>query len=213
MNQQDLTMTIFRSEVVFLTTIPIVSAFIGYVTNYIAVAMLFRPHKPLWVLGLRLQGLVPRRQSEIARSLGAMIERDLFSQEDIQAALKGADTLDEAAAFLDEQVDTFLQRLSAQNPMVGMFIQGPLLEQVKGLLREQIAGRFPELIERVVRRAEDKLDVSEIVRAKVEGFDLTKLEAIIHEVSARELKTIELLGGVLGFIVGCVQVGIMLVVS
>jgi uncharacterized membrane protein YheB (UPF0754 family) len=213
MSQQDLTMTIFHSNTVFLITIPIVSALIGYVTNYIAVAMLFRPHKPLWVLGLRLQGLVPRRQSEIARSLGAMIERDLFSQEDIQAALKGSDTLDEALAFLDEQLERFIERLSAQNPMVGMFIQGPLLEQVKGLLREQIAGGFPELIERVVERASSKLDVSEIVRSKVEGFDLTKLEAIIHEVSARELKTIEVLGGVLGFIVGCVQVAIMVVVG
>jgi uncharacterized membrane protein YheB (UPF0754 family) len=102
-----------------------------------------------------------------------------------------------------------VQKLAAQNPMVGMFMQGPLLDQVKGLLRDQMAEKFPLLIERVVERAEDKLDVSEIVRSKIEGFDLTKLEAIIHEVSARELKTIELLGGVLGFLVGLVQVSFM----
>jgi uncharacterized membrane protein YheB (UPF0754 family) len=93
--------------------------------------------------------------------------------------------------------------------MIGMFMQGPLLEQVKGLLRDQLSEKFPSLIERVVERAENKLDISEIVRQKVESFDLTKLEAIIHEVSARELKTIEVLGGVLGFIVGLVQVGLM----
>jgi uncharacterized membrane protein YheB (UPF0754 family) len=64
-----------------------------------------------------------------------------------------------------------------------------------------------------VDRVEHKLDVSEIVRTKVEAFDLTKLEAIIHEVSARELKTIEVLGGVLGFLVGLVQVAIMCTVG
>ncbi len=200
---------ISRSELWFLVSIPIVSALIGYVTNYIAVVMLFRPHKPVRFIGLRLQGLVPRRQREIAQSLGAMIERDLFSHADIQEALKSAEISDEAGVFLNEQIDLFVQKLTAQNPMVGMFMQGPLLDQVKGLLRDQLAEKFPALIERVVERAEDKLDVSEIVRTKIESFDLTKLEAIIHEVSARELKTIEVLGGVLGFLVGLIQVGLI----
>jgi uncharacterized membrane protein YheB (UPF0754 family) len=198
-----------RSDLLFLISIPIISALIGYVTNYIAVAMLFRPHRPVSILGLRLQGLVPRRQKDIAQSLGAMIERDLFSQDDIKEALKGVDSSVEASAFLDEQIDSFVEKLAVQNPMIGMFMQGPLLEQVKGLLRDQLSEKFPSLIERVVERAEHKLDISEIVRQKVESFDLTKLEAIIHEVSARELKTIEVLGGVLGFIVGLVQVGLM----
>ncbi len=202
-----------RSDLLLLVSIPLVSALIGYVTNYIAVVMLFRPHKPRRFIGLSLQGLVPRRQKEIAESLGAMIERDLFSHSDIQQALQSAETTEEAAAFLNEQIDQFIQKLSAQNPMIGMFVQGPLLDQVKGMLRDQMTDRFPQFIERVVDRVEHKLDVSEIVRKKVEAFDLTKLEAIIHEVSARELKTIEVLGGVLGFFVGLVQVGIMLVVG
>jgi uncharacterized membrane protein YheB (UPF0754 family) len=94
--------------------------------------------------------------------------------------------------------------------MIGMFVQGPMLEQVKGMLAAQMTERFPQFVERVVGKVEHKLDISEIVRAKVESFDLSKLEAIIYEVSARELKTIELLGGVLGFIVGLAQDAIIL---
>lgn len=172
--------------------------------------MLFRPHRQKCFLGLRIQGLVPRRQKEIATSIGAMIEHNLFSHADIQTALASADTTEEASVFLNEQIDTFVEKLAGQNPMVGMFLQGPLLEQVKGLLQEQMSGKFPALLERVVERAEDKLDVSEIVRAKIEAFDISRLESIIHEVSSRELKMIEVLGGVLGFFVGLVQVGILL---
>jgi len=139
-----------------------------------------------------------------------MIEHNLFSHADIQDALKNVETSEEASSFLNEQIDIFVQKLAAQNPMIGMFLQGPLLDQVKGLLRDQMAEKFPALLERVVEKAEHRLDVSEIVRAKIEAFDLTKLEQIIHEVSARELKTIEVLGGVLGFLVGLVQVGFML---
>ncbi|MEY4669531.1 MAG: hypothetical protein RL518_2230 [Pseudomonadota bacterium] len=194
-----------------LLSVPAIAALIGYITNYIAVRMLFRPHKPVRLLGITFQGLVPRRQKEIAASLGSMIERDLFSQEDIHAALSGTETAEEATAFLSEQIDAFAQKIGAQNPMVGMFLQGPLLDQIKQTLAAQMSERFPEFMERVVTRVEHRLDVSEIVARKIEGFDLSKLESLIYEVSARELKTIEVLGGVLGFLVGLAQVGIMIV--
>jgi uncharacterized membrane protein YheB (UPF0754 family) len=202
-----------RSDLLVLASIPVISAFIGYVTNYIAVLMLFRPHAPRRCLGITLHGLVPRRQKEIAASLGAMIERDLLSHEDIQAALASAETTVEATAFLNEQIDLFIQNLAAQNPMIGMFVQGPLLEQVKGMLATQMSQKFPEFMGRVVEKVEDRLDVSEIVRTKIERFDLSKLESIIYEVSSRELKTIEVLSGVLGFLVGLGQVAIMVLIG
>jgi uncharacterized membrane protein YheB (UPF0754 family) len=194
-----------------LISVPVIAALIGYITNYIAVRMLFRPHKPVRLMGITFQGLVPRRQKEIAASLGSMIERDLFSQDDIHAALSGAETAEEATAFLSEQIDAFAQKIGTQNPMVGMFLQGSLLDQIKQTLAGQMAERFPEFMERVVTRVEHRLDVSEIVARKIEGFDLSKLESLIYEVSSRELKTIEILGAVLGFLVGLAQVGIMVV--
>ena len=202
---------ISHSNVWTLLSIPIIAALIGYVTNFIAVRMIFRPHKPTRFMGIVFHGLVPKRQPEIARSLGTMIERDLFSHDDIHAALQSKETLEEAGAFLSEQVDLFAQRMVAQNPMIGAFLQGPLLDQIKTLLRQQMMDKFPQFMERVVTRVEDKLDVSQIVQRKIEGFDLSKLESLIYEISSRELKTIEILGGVLGFIVGLIQVGIMLV--
>lgn len=196
-----------------LVSIPVIAALIGYVTNFIAVRMIFRPHKPIRFMGMVFHGLVPRRQKQIAASLGAMIERDLFSQADIHAALSGSETAEEAASFLSEQVELFAQKLVSQNPMIGAFLQGPLLDQIKQLLAGQMAERFPQFMERVVTRVEHRLDVSEIVASKIEGFDLTKLESLIYEISSRELKTIEVLGGVLGFLVGLVQVAIMLITA
>ena len=54
------------------------------------------------------------------------------------------------------------------------------------------------------------MDFQQIVRSKVEAFDLGRLEQIIYDISAKELKTIEYLGGVLGLLVGLAQVGLML---
>ncbi len=202
---------ISHSNLWALISIPVIAALIGYITNFIAVRMIFRPHKPTRLMGITFHGLVPKRQKEIAASLGAMIERDLFSHHDIHEALQSAETTEEASKFLSEQVELFAQRMISQNPMIGAFLQGPLLDQIKNLLQSQMTERFPQFMERVVERVEHRLDVSAIVQSKIEAFDLSKLESLIYEISARELKTIEVLGGVLGFIVGLLQVGIMLI--
>ncbi|NPV27094.1 MAG: DUF445 family protein [Firmicutes bacterium] len=49
--------------------IPLISALIGWLTNVIAIRLLFRPVEPikLPLLNYELQGLIPRRQAEIAK--------------------------------------------------------------------------------------------------------------------------------------------------
>ena len=204
---------ISHSNILSLASIPVISALIGYVTNYIAVKMLFRPHSPRRFFFLTFHGLVPKRQKEIAESLGRMIERDLLSHKDIQAALMDSGSAEEATAFLNEQVDAFVAKFVASNPMVGMFLQGGILDQVKTMLAAQMTEKLPEFMGRLVSKVEQQLDIKAVIQGKVEGFDLSKLEALIQEVSAKELKTIELLGGVLGFFVGIAQVGFLLLVG
>ena len=45
--------------------VPLLGGVIGYVTNRIAVKMIFRPIKPVSVLGIKVQGLIGRRQREL----------------------------------------------------------------------------------------------------------------------------------------------------
>jgi uncharacterized membrane protein YheB (UPF0754 family) len=175
--------------------------------------MLFRPHFPRRFLFLTFHGLVPKRQKQIAESLGRMIERDLLSHKDIQAALLNSGSAEEATAFLNEQVDAFVAKFVASNPMVGMFLQGGILDQVKTMLAAQLNEKLPEFMGRLVGKVEEQLDIKAVIQSKVEGFDLSKLESLIQEVSAKELKTIELLGGVLGFLVGVAQVGFLVLIG
>lgn len=59
-------------------------AFIGYLTNSVAIRMLFRPVRPVHVLGLRVPftpGVIPRRREELAQSIGRMVSRDLLTDD------------------------------------------------------------------------------------------------------------------------------------
>lgn len=68
-------------------------AVIGYVTNYIAVKMLFRPYSPVKIGGRTLPftpGVIPKNKSRIAKACGAAVEGSLFSQDDIKEAIAGS---------------------------------------------------------------------------------------------------------------------------
>ena len=62
---------------------PLVGALIGWATNWLAVKMLFRPHRPVGFGPLRFQGVVPRRQKDLAENIADTVQEELISPEDI----------------------------------------------------------------------------------------------------------------------------------
>jgi uncharacterized membrane protein YheB (UPF0754 family) len=53
------------------------------------------------------------------------------------------------------------------------------------------------------------LDVPKLVEEKVAAFEILKLESLILQVANRELRAIVMLGGVLGIMIGLLQVGFL----
>jgi len=73
---------------------PLVGAMIGYVTNYIAIRMLFRPLREKRVFGLRIPltpGIIPRRRWELAESIGRMVSSRLLTEDAIRRQLARED--------------------------------------------------------------------------------------------------------------------------
>lgn len=185
-------------------TMPLVGGAIGYVTNRLAVAMIFRPYRPRRVLGVRVQGLIGRRQEEIAVSIGRIVGSHLVSHGDVAQALSLLDLeslVDEAVARGLEPKVAELRRV----PLVGSFLTDARVADlrrsfVRGLVEDREA-----LVAQLERAIEEGLDVQDVVTRKVREFPIDRLERLILEVASRELRAIELLGGVLGVMVGLGQ--------
>ena len=71
-----------------ILSIPLISAFIGWFTNWIAIKMLFHPRLPVKVLGLTFQGIFPKRQRQFAEKLGKLVSEELLSFKDIEAKIR-----------------------------------------------------------------------------------------------------------------------------
>ena len=84
---------------------PCIGAFIGYLTNKIAIRMLFRPLRPWYLFGLRVPmtpGIIPAKRRELAVNIGEMVGRHLLTSTDIGSAIS-EEPFQEHLAFLAER--------------------------------------------------------------------------------------------------------------
>ena len=193
-----------------LYTLPIIGALIGWITNWIAVKMLFHPKKEIKFLFFSIQGVFPKRQKILAEKLGAIVSRELFSIEDVKDKLKEKSTSPEYLNDLEVQIEEFLKaKLSKISPMIGAFITPKIIGSVKDALMEELKILVPSIIEKLGNQLSEYVDVHEIVKKKVEEFSGDKLEEILNSIMEKEFKFIEIIGGILGFIIGLIQLAIV----
>ena len=188
-------------------TLPLIGALIGWLTNYIAIKMLFHPRDEVRIFFISVQGVFPKRQKDFARKLGQIVSEELISVADLTAHLKEKATseaiLNHIAQRLEEGIAS---RLPRAFPMLAMFMSGDMAEKVKGFLLEQIGSLNEELIDRLSGQLEEELDIHRIVEEKVAAFSSDKLEEILFSIMRREFKFVEIVGAVLGFLIGVAQV-------
>lgn len=127
--------------------IPIVSALIGWLTNWIAIKMLFHPKKPVKIGFLVLHGIFHRRQKEIAHKLGETIEKKLFSHADVHTILVSEEFVNGLLPTVDQYIDDFIQnRLLSIHPMLAM-IPETMLDLIRKKLLEEFKMMIPKLME------------------------------------------------------------------
>jgi uncharacterized membrane protein YheB (UPF0754 family) len=191
-------------------TLPIIAALTGYITNYIAIKMLFHPRKKVKILFMEIQGIFPKRQKTLAEKLGKIVAEELFSIEDVKKSLQNPGNTEEVTAIVDARLNDFLDnRLGEAMPMLAMFMNDEIKLKIKTTLEAELQLMLPELIERFVSKIEEEVDVERTVYEKVVSFSTDKLEEILYSIMSKEFKFIEVLGGILGFIIGLIQIAIL----
>jgi uncharacterized membrane protein YheB (UPF0754 family) len=186
-------------------SIPIIGAFIGWITNWLAIKMLFRPRKPVKILFITFHGIFPKNKPRIAEKLGIIVQRDLINFSDIRNRLLDADAL---ANFRDEiaiRVENAIRDRIEKSAVLDVIVPDQLIQSVHKTIVDEIERNLPDVIGSSIDKIEQKLDIQELVRNKVAMFSDEKLEQLLLDITSKEFTFIELIGAVLGFIIGIIQ--------
>ena len=182
-----------------------VGAAIGWVTNVLAIKLIFRPLNPIRVpvFNISIQGLIPKRKAELAKSIGEIVESELVSIEEIIDKFIESENKNEIVLSIKNKIKKIAeQKLPAIIPTA---IRTMILGYIDDIMDKEIENLITEFTEKMIHRAASKVKISELIEDKVNRLELDKLEGIILAIAQKELKHIEILGGVIGFVIGVLQ--------
>jgi uncharacterized membrane protein YheB (UPF0754 family) len=196
----------------YLILIPFISAFIGWFTNWIAIKMLFHPKEPKKILGITFHGIFPKRQVQFAEKLGILVSKELISFSEIEEKITDPKNIQKLMPIVEAKIDEFLRsRLSDAFPIISMFIGENTINQLKSVFMQELETLFPNMIKTYMKSLESSLDLEKIVTQKVSGFSSDKMEDILNQIMSKEFRFVEIIGAVLGFIIGLFQVLLTLI--
>jgi uncharacterized membrane protein YheB (UPF0754 family) len=191
----------------WLILIPLISAFIGWVTNWVAIKMLFHPREPKKILGVTFHGIFPKRQQQFAEKLGKLVSAEFLSFDDIEQKISNPENLKKVMPMIETHVDEFLRnRLKDEMPVISMFIGDKTITNLKTMFMKEIESLFPQVMKQYAANLKSELDLEQIVIKKVAGFSSDKLEEVLYQIMSKEFRFVEIIGAVIGLIIGIVQV-------
>ena len=88
---------------------PAVGAVIGYITNDIAIRMLFRPHQAKYIMGIHVPftpGIIPKEKARLASAIGKAVSENLMNREVLEKSLLSEDMRIKIEGAIDEFVST-----------------------------------------------------------------------------------------------------------
>jgi uncharacterized membrane protein YheB (UPF0754 family) len=186
---------------------PFVGALIGWLTNFLAIKMLFRPRQPIFIFGLLVQGVMPRRQRDLALKIGEVVEEELVKSEDLLNAIDTAELRGHLAAVIETRLDRFLrEKIFRGEFLYERILSRESVQRVKRALVSELVNLFPLEVEAAIKQLVEKVNIRKIVADRVEQFEFERLERIVYRVARTELFWVEISGGILGFLIGVLQV-------
>lgn len=183
----------------------LIGAFIGWMTNVFAIKLIFRPLSPIKIplLNMEIQGLIPKRKREIAKSIGHTVETELVSIEEIIDKLIEEENKEEMISEIKKKVKTIAEEKMPS--LIPGAIKGMIMVYVDDIIESEGENAINELSEKLIHKATSQVSIAKIIEEKIIDFELIKLEEIILNIAKKELKHIELLGGFIGFVIGFLQ--------
>ncbi len=189
----------------------LISSMIGWITNYVAIKMLFKPYNKINFGFFSIQGLIPKRRHEIGQKIAATVKESIISMTDILNSLNKKGLEEELETIVDKLIQGKVKpEILNAFPMAAMFLTESVILKVELGIKKIILENKESIIEGILNSVEKNVNFEEIIIKNIDNFSLEELEKITLNLARTELRHIEIIGAILGGIIGIAQIGINL---
>ena len=192
------------NNIIRILILAIIGGLIGYITNVIAIKLIFRPINPIKIpiFNIEIVGMIPKRKSEIAKNIGEIISDQFLSIDEIIDSMITIEDKENITNYIKLKVKLILNEKMTLIPST---IKSLVQNYVAEIIEDEIRQSIDELCEEIIIKANNRINIKEMVETKINELDLYELEEIILTIVKNELRHIEILGLILGFFIGIIQ--------
>jgi uncharacterized membrane protein YheB (UPF0754 family) len=188
-------------------TFPIMGVVVGYLTNWIALQMIFRPLEEKNFIFFKYQGLFLRRQNVVSREWANVVATKVLNTENMMRLIfkgKAGDLL--VKLVMDSYNNGVEKMMQTRAPIVAPIIIGTeRTQKIKEVIAEKIVSMLPMVADRVQDYITQTLKIEETIYSRLIQLPKDKFEELLHAVFKEDEMTLILLGALLGGIVGLAQ--------
>jgi uncharacterized membrane protein YheB (UPF0754 family) len=188
--------------------IPLISSFIGWFTNWLAVKAVLYPVEFVGIPPLLgWQGVIPKNTEDLGSNFSALIRDKLVDVEKIFEDISHDDS-EEIDKVVEDIAQEIVYEFSTNlAPDKWARAKDKLRAYINDLVRRNVRKVTDQILERMAREAKDFMDFDGIVRQAL-AEDRALLGRLMVEIAGPEFKFIERSGLWFGFLFGLVQMGI-----
>ena len=186
-----------------LWLIPIASALSCWLVIKIFFTVLFRPRKPTSILGFRVQGVLPKKQTAIAAQVGKVAAAQFSLLETIDEKIADPSVLQKIMPSIEEHIDDFLRnKLKKEMPFIGMFVGDKTIISVKKVFMTELETLFPNIIRSYASNLIANLNIEQLVSQKIAALPVNEMEVSFKKSFSKEIQLAELMSAFIGIVTG-----------
>ena len=128
---------------------PILGGIIGYITNDLAIKMLFRPRKSIYIGKFHIPftpGLIPQQKSRIAKSIGQMISSQLLNLETLREVILSDETIEKVRVKIQAFLESLANESRTVREVLGLYFEEEKIRQQSELIRKKAAEAISDRI-------------------------------------------------------------------
>ena len=186
--------------------LPVFGLVVGYLTNFLALKMIFRPQKPTRVGPFTVQGMFHKRQAEVARDYSRLVADEVINPSNISEAVLKGPRRDYAAGlvgrFLRDEVDT---QLGAAKTAVLAAMGRDRFHAAQDAAADYTVERLPELVRPIDAYAKEAMNLGETLSERLASLPPDEFEGMLRPAFKEDEWILIAVGAALGFVVGVLQ--------
>lgn len=190
---------------------PLFGGMIGFVSDWIALQMLFRPLRPKKILGYTFHGKFLSRQHEVAHDYASLMANELLTPAHIIEELLRGPALDRVVELAHRRVREAIDaRLGWAQPVVILALGHERYEEMRKLVARRLVDLIPVASKKVERYALDALDINSTILSRMNTLSPEEFESVLRPAFKENEIVVVIAGAILGALIGELQVFFML---